>query len=61
MGRIAVVTDSAAAITPEILKERQERGGFCRGTHAGIRSRDTRTCRHQGHTNRDEYPRFNRS
>jgi len=28
MGRIAVVTDSAAAITPEILKERQERGGF---------------------------------
>ena len=28
MGRIAIVTDSAAAITPEELKERQKRGGF---------------------------------
>ena len=28
MGRIAIVTDSAAAITPENLKERQKRGGF---------------------------------
>ena len=60
MGRIAVVTDSAAAITPEILKERQERGGFAvvpmpvsvqeTPSRAGIR-----------HPSRDEYPRFNRS
>ena len=60
MGRIAVVTDSAAAITPEILKERQERGGFA------VVPMPVSVKRHphvqaSGHTNRDEYPRFNRS
>ena len=56
MGRIAIVTDSAAAITPEELKERQKRGGFAvvpmpvaiqeATVRAGIRG-----------PNRDEHPR----
>ena len=60
MGRIAVVTDSAAAITPEILKERQERGGFA-VVPMPVSVQETPTCRNQGHPSRDEYPRFNRS